>query len=151
MLKLKRKKTGDRVYDLVDAKTGTKIATAAQTGEHGRDNYPWERGFYDSRIFGKLDMRTTQSHESLKDIVDFIESHINSFGLLKPSGDPVSGYEICKGQHFRYAGYYYQATADPTGEFNAYVQVLNYRGDPSEIVIRHGDFVTLYDWEYKPV
>jgi len=146
-MKLKRKKIGDRSYQLVDTATGKEIGTAAQTGEHGRDNYPWEWSLSDDMIFGRLDMRTGHSVESLRDAVDIIESGANTFGLLKPVG-PVSPYDIKEGQVFRYMHggryYFYRATQDAYGEFNAYIPCNDSRGDLSEVLIPHGATVTLY-------
>lgn len=85
-MKLKRKKIGDRNYNLVDSKTGEVIANAVQTGEHGRDDYPWEWNMLDGRIFGKLDYTTGRSVESLKDAVDYVESGANSFGMRRTCG-----------------------------------------------------------------
>lgn len=50
-----------------------------------------------------------------------------------------SGYAIKAGDKFVYAGVTYRATADATGEFNAYVRCYNdLLGSDTEIVIRHG-------------
>ena len=150
MLKLKRKKIGDRKYDLVDAKTGAQIAVAFQTGEHGRDNYPWEWNWYAERTFGKFD-KYPRSEESLKNIVDIIESYANQIGILKPvAGKWLSGYDVPEGQNFRYAGRYYTCNGKVHGEFNAYVPVLDYRGNSTEIIVRHGDSVQVLDFEYQP-
>jgi len=150
MLKLKRKKTGDRKYDLVDTKTGIVLGEAAQTGEHGRDNYPWEWGIKDDRLFGDLSIRTTGSFDSLRGIVDWVESHGNHSGVIKLTDEYVSGYDIKEGQYFRYGAYSYKALADTTGEFNAYVRVLGYKNEPSEIRIAHSDSVRLYRVEFAP-
>lgn len=147
-MKLKRKKVGDRSYQLVDARTGTVIAIASQTGEHGRDNYPWSWHLTDDRMLGRLDASAGKSEDSLRNCVDYIESGINQYGLYKSVGR-VSGYDVKDGQIFRYAGYYYRALADAHGEFNAYVSVNNHRGDNTEIVIRHEDFVTVYEFETR--
>ncbi len=147
-MKLKRKKIGDRNYQLVDTKTGKVLATAAQTGEHGRDNYPWEWSLTDEMIFGRLDFRTGHSVESLKDAVDIVESHANGYGLYKPVGK-VSGYDILEGQVFRAMhrglNYYYRATQDAYGEFNAYIPANDSKGELTEVLIPHGETVTLYE------
>ena len=39
---LKRRKVGDRQYEIIDKKTGEVVASAACTGEPGRDDYPWD-------------------------------------------------------------------------------------------------------------
>lgn len=149
-MKLKRKKIGDRSYQLVDTKTGKVIGTAAQTGEHGRDNYPWEWSLSEFMIFGRLDIRTGHSVESLRDAVDIIETGVNNYGLYKPVGE-VSGYDIKEGQVFkamhRGLNYYYRATQDAYGEFNAYIPCNNAKGDLSEVLIPHGETVTLYEKE----
>jgi hypothetical protein len=146
-MKLKRKKVGDRSYQLVDTKTGKVIATAAQTGEHGRDNYPWEWSLSDEMIFGRLDIRTGHSVESLRDAVDIIETGINHYGLYKPVGK-VSGYDIKEGQVFkamhRGLNYYYRATQDAYGEFNAYIPANNSKGELTEVLVPHGLEVVLF-------
>jgi hypothetical protein len=146
-MKLKRKKIGDRSYRLVDTVTGKEIGTAAQTGEHGRDNYPWEWSLSDYMIFGKLDLRTGHSVESLRDAVDIIETGANSYGLLKPVGE-VSPYDIKEGQVFkatiRGLNYYFRATQDAYGEFKAYIPANNAKGELTEVLIVHGETVTLY-------
>lgn len=150
MLKLKRAKTGDRKYDLVDRKTGIVIGEAAQTGEHGRDNYPWEWGIKDDRLFGNLSIRTTGSFDSLRGIVDWIESAANQTGIIKLTDEYVSGYDIKDGQYFRYGAYTYQALCNANGEFNAYIQVLNYKNQSSDMRIAHSDLVRLYRVEFAP-
>jgi hypothetical protein len=87
-MKLKRKKIGDRSYLLVDTKTGEVIAHAAQTGEHGRDNYPWDWYLADGVEFAQqkypngASIRTGGAAEFLKDIVDNVESTANYYGLI---------------------------------------------------------------------
>lgn len=146
-MKLVRKKIGDRSYKLVDRATGKEIATAAQTGEHGRDNYPWEWSLSEGMIFGRLDIRTGRSVESLKDAVDLVETGATNYGLLTPVGK-VSGYDIKEGEVFRHMSgnrnYFFRATQDAYGEFNAYIPANDSRGDLTEVLIRHGDTVTLY-------
>jgi hypothetical protein len=146
-MKIVRKKIGDRNYNLVDKKTGEVIANAVQTGEHGRDNYPWDWSLNDDMIFGKLDMRTGHSAEFLKDIVEIVESGADTYGLLKPVGE-VDPYEIKEGQVFRATirglRYYFRATQDAYGEFNAYIPANNAKGELTEVLIPHGDSVTLY-------
>lgn len=146
-MKLKRKKIGDRNYNLVDVATGEVIANAVQTGEHGRDNYPWSWDMADGRIFGRLDASTGGSADSLTYCVDYVESTGNSFGILKPVG-PVSPYDIKEGQVFKAMhnglNYYYRATQDAYGEFNAYIPCNNSRGELTEVLIPHTQTVTLY-------
>ena len=144
-MKLKRKKIGDRQYNLVD-EAGRVIATAAQTGEHGRDNYPWEWHLLDDRIFGMLGLSTGKSEDSLKNCVDFVEANGTAYGLYKPVG-PLDPYEVKEGQVFRYSYYYYRAISDAHGEFNAYIPVNDHRGENTEIVVAHGNTVTLYELE----
>jgi|SRR5213595_67452 len=146
-MKLKRKKIGDRSYQLVDRETGKEIATAAQTGEHGRDTYPWEWSLSNDMIFGRFSVRTGHSVESLRDAVDIIESEATHSGLLKPDRK-VSGYDIAKGQVFRMMNqgrnYFYRATGDAHGEFNAYIPVVDAKGGASEVLVPHGTNVLLY-------
>lgn len=142
-MKLKRKKIGDRSYQLVDASTGEVIALAAQTGEQGRDNYPWEWHLESGLIFDSLRTSTGKSEESLKNCVEYIESQANRLGILRHVG-PTDPYTVKAGQFFRYGGYYYRAVGDAYGETNAYIPALNYREERSEILVRHGDTVTLY-------
>ena len=143
MIKLKRKKIGDRSYQLVDAKTGEVIALAAQTGEHGRDNYPWEWHMADDKIFAKLSASTGQSADALKTCVDYVESFANAHGILRYVG-PVDPYTVTTGQVFRYHGQFYRATANARGEFNAYIECKNYKEQSTEIYVPHGATVTLY-------
>ena len=50
-----------------------------------------------------------------------------------------SGYDIKAGDKFNYGGFTYEATGDATGEFNAYVPVINeHTGLTGEIIIPHG-------------
>lgn len=146
-MKLKRKKVGDRSYQLVDTKTGKVIANAAQTGEHGRDNYPWGWDLADGLIFGRLDARTGSSASTLAESVDYVESTANSFGILKEAGQ-VSGYDVEEGQVFRVMAnglyYFYRATQDAYGEFNAYIPCNNHKGVLTEVLIPHGQTVMLY-------
>lgn len=81
-MKIKRQKVGDRKYNLIDTEVGDVVATAVQTGERGRDNYPWEWALADDTVeFGDSGLSTGGSRESLKDIVDFIEGNANHYGL----------------------------------------------------------------------
>lgn len=81
-MKIKRVKTGDRQYNLVDVEVGDVVATAVQTGERGRDNYPWEWSLADPTVeFGDSGMKTGGSKESLKDIVSYVEANANKYGL----------------------------------------------------------------------
>lgn len=146
-MKLKRKKIGDRNYNLVDVATGEVVGNAVQTGEHGRDNYPWDWSLNDGRIFGRLDASTGSSTDSMRAAVDYIESEASRSGFLKPAGE-VSGYDIKEGQVFRIMHrngyYYYRATQDAYGEFNAYIPANDKRGDLTDVVVPHGQTVTLY-------
>jgi hypothetical protein len=154
-MKLKRKKVGDRSYELVDRETGKAIATASQTGEHGRDNYPWDWSLSDEMIFGRLDMRTGHSAESLKDIVDTVEGGADQYGLLKPVAR-VDPYSIKEGQVFRSMTrgrfYFYRATQDAYGgELNTYIPANDHKGELTEVVLIEGDTVTLYADALAPV
>jgi len=153
-MKLKRKKVGDRSYELVDTVTGKVIATAAQTGEHGRDNYPWDWHLSDDMIFGKLGVRTGHSAESLKDIVSIVESGSDQYGLLKPVGQ-VSGYDIKEGQVFKAMlhglTYYFRATQDAYGSGSTHIAANDSKGELTEVVIEQGDTVTLYVDALAPV
>lgn len=81
-MKLKRVKTGDRKYNLIDVAVGDVVATAVQTGERGRDNYPWEWSLADQTVeFGDSGLKTGGSKESLKDIVDYVEANASKYGL----------------------------------------------------------------------
>lgn len=85
-MKLKRKKVGDRVYDLYDRETGKHIANAAMTGEWGRDNYPWEYSLADGVEFNDPEgivakPRSTGSLATLAEIVDYIESWATHYGF----------------------------------------------------------------------
>ena len=147
-MKLKRKKIGDRSYLLVDTVTGREIAQASQTGEHGRDNYPWEWHLLGEGISGRLNASSGRSEESLRSCVDYIEAEISNYGLYRPE-KIVDGYDVLEGDLFRYGGYYYRALADAHGEFNAYISVNDHRGENTEIIVRHGDRVTVYKFEGK--
>lgn len=147
-MKLKRKKVGDRSYDLINTATGEVIANASQTGEHGRDNYPWSWHLTGDRTFGRLQAATVRSEESLKACVGYIESEATGYGTYIRSGD-VDGYSIKEGDIFRYGMYYYRALADAHGEFNAYVSVNDHRGENTEIIVRHGHTVAVYKFEGK--
>jgi hypothetical protein len=146
-MKLKRKKVGDRSYELVDRETGKVIATASQTGEHGRDNYPWSWMLEDDMIFGRLDQRTGHSTDSLREIVDIVESNGNYYGLLKPVGK-VDPFEIKEGQVFRAMfhglNYFFRATQDAYGENEASIPANNAKGELTEVLIPNGQTVTLY-------
>jgi hypothetical protein len=52
----------------------------------------------------------------------------------------ISAYDVKAGDTFTYCGETYTATANATGEFNAYIKVT--RGGGGEIRIPHGDTVT---------
>lgn len=127
-MKIKRRKIGDRNYNLVDAGTGEIIANAVQTGEHGRDNYPWDWSIHGDRIFGKLNARTGSSASTLTECVDYVETVMNSHGIYKPS-EEISPVELKAGQIFRVTDhgirYFYRAETD--------VDLFNMPGDPSII------------------
>ena len=146
-MKIKRKKIGDRNYNLVDAKTGEVIANAVQTGEHGRDNYPWGWDLAEGLIFGNLGARTQSSASTLAECVDYVESVADGYGVLRETGE-VSGYAIKEGDVFRITTngirYFYRATQDAYGEFNAYIPCNNAKGELTEVLIPHGNSVTLY-------
>lgn len=40
--RLKRRKVGDRKYEIILRSTGEVVAVSVMTGERGRDDYPWE-------------------------------------------------------------------------------------------------------------
>jgi hypothetical protein len=85
--------------------------------------------------------------ESLKDAVDIIETAVNNYGLYKPVGK-VSPYDITEGQVFKFMhrnlNYFYRATQDAYGEFNAYIPANDSRGELTEVLVPHGETVTLY-------
>lgn len=146
-MKLKRKKIGDRNYNLVDTATGEVVANAVQTGEHGRDNYPWSWDMSDGRIFGRLDVSTGGSADSLKYVVDFVESCGESYGILTPVGE-VDPFTVKEGQVFRSVTrgirYFYRATQDAYGSTAAYIPANNAKGELVEVMLLPGDRVTLY-------
>lgn len=146
-MKLKRKKIGDRNYNLIDVETGEAVANCVQTGEHGRDNYPWDWHLLDERIFGRLDATTGTSDDAMKNVVDIIETEATLNGILKPVGK-VDPYDIKEGDVFRATirglNYYFRATQDAYGEFNAYIPANNSKGELTEVLIMHGETVTLY-------
>jgi hypothetical protein len=152
-MKLKRKKIGDRNYNLVDAETGEVIANAVQTGERGRDNYPWGWSMAVGLIFGKLDARSGSSASTLAECVDYVESVANGYGILREVGQ-VDPYEIKEGQVFRVMThgvyYFYRATQDSYGSYDTYsrkgttIPAKDHRGELTEVLILHGDSVTLY-------
>lgn len=142
-MKLKRKKIGDRNYNLVDTATGQVIANVVMTGEYSRDDYPWDWHLTDGKIFGRLNASTGSSAESLGSVVDSVESEATSSGLLKPAGY-VSPWDIKAGQVFRYQNYYFRATQDAYGEFNATIPANSYRGELTEVRVGGTDQVTLY-------
>lgn len=146
-MKLKRKKVGDRNYDLVDTETGEVVANCVQTGEHGRDNYPWDWSLSDGRIFGRLGATTGTSSESLKAAVEYIQDLGTAYGFLKPVGQ-VSGLDVKEGQVFRHmvhnTNYFYRALADAHGDGKAYLDVNNQKGDTALLIVPEGDTVTVY-------
>jgi hypothetical protein len=147
-MKIRRKKIGDRSYNLVDAGTGEIIATAAQTGEHGRDNYPWEFSLANDMIFGKLDARTGHSVETLRDAVDIVETGATQFGLLKPVGK-VDPREIKEGQVLRVLSNnrntFYRATQDSYGGYVVEIPANHSSGELTEVHVRPEDIVTLFE------
>lgn len=146
-MKLKRKKIGDRNYNLVDVATGEVVANAAQTGEHGRDNYPWDWYLLDGRIFGRLDARTQGNDDALKNSIEYIKSEASASGFLKPAGK-VSPYDIKEGQVFQYDYRYYRAThatQEAYAEFTAAtIPAKDHRGNLTEVRVPYGQTVTLY-------
>lgn len=57
---------------------------------------------------------------------------------------PPSGYDIKAGDRFTYGGNTYTATADATGEFNAYIEAISEAtGQPTTVVIAHGNNPTM--------
>lgn len=57
-----------------------------------------------------------------------------------------SGYEVKAGDKFRYQGQTYRATADATGEFNAYIPCYNdATGTDTYIIVGHGNNVEILE------
>jgi hypothetical protein len=127
----------------VDAVTGEVIANAVKTGEDGRDNYPWEWHLETGLIFNSMRTSAGKSEESLKACVEYIEAQASRLGILRYVG-PIDPYTVTAGQFFRYGGDYYRADSDAYGEHNTYIPVLNYKEQRSEIVVAHGNTVSLY-------
>jgi hypothetical protein len=147
-MKLKRKKIGDRSYRLIDTATGREIATAAQTGEHGRDNYPWEWHMAGGRIFGRLSASTGRSEESLKRCVESIETEAQKSSILDQAG-MVNPFDIKEHQYFRHHGQYYRATQDAYGGYNeigtcAVIPAYNYKYEQIEVYVPSTAQVMLY-------
>lgn len=146
-MKLKRKKIGDRSYNLVDVETGVAIAHAAQTGEHGRDLYPWEWSMLDDRIFGKLDYNTGRSVDSLRDAVDAVESGARQHGILAPAGQ-IEAVTVKEGQVFKYDRYLFRATQNAyysgIGTEEVTITANNYKGELTEVKIPFEDQVIIY-------
>ena len=149
MLKLKRKKIGDRSYQLVDAATGEVIALAAQTGEHGRDNYPWEWHMFEHRIFGRLSASTGRAEESLKRCVESIETEAQKSSILKQDV-LVDPFDIKEHQYFRHHGQFYRATQDAYGGYDdikgvcAVIPANNYRNELVDVYVPSVARVMLY-------
>lgn len=148
-MKLKRKKIGDRSYVLVDNVTGEVIANAAQTGEHGRDNYPWEWYLSGQRIFGRLGASTGRAEESLKRCVESIETEAQKSSILKQAG-MINPFDIKEGQYFRHHGQYYCATDNARGGYNdlgdtcAVIPAYNYRYEKLDVYVPSVAQVMLY-------
>jgi len=144
-MKLKRKKIGDRSYNLVDVESGVAIAHTAQTGEHGRDHYPWEWSMLNDRIFGKLDYNTGRSVESLRDAVDAVESGARQHGILAPAGQ-IEAHTIREGQVFKWNRYLFRATQNAYfgGMEEVTITANNYKGELTEVKIPFEDQVTIY-------
>lgn len=148
-MKLKRKKIGDRNYDLIDTASGSVIANAVQTGEHGRDNYPWSWDMSDDRIFGRLGISTGGSADSLKYVVDYVESLADAYGLLMPAVD-IRPQSIKEGQVFRVIKrgirHFYRATQDAyyTGTENVLITANDQKGELTELRLPSNEDVTLY-------
>lgn len=81
-MKLKRKKVGDQSYELIDTEVGDVVATAVKTGVDGRDTYPWDWTLTDPSVeFGASGLPTGGSRATLKDVIDFVQSNTNRYGL----------------------------------------------------------------------
>lgn len=79
-LKLRRKKVGPSSYELVDSVVGDVIAYAAKTGTH-LDDYPWDWYLRDGMHFGGVHgLKEGGVKDTLKAVVDYIESGINRYG-----------------------------------------------------------------------
>lgn len=86
-MKLKRRKVGDRSYELVDASTLELIATAVNTSTGG-DDYPWDWHLRNGLHFGGTAHVRKEGgvQATLKDVVDYIESGINQYGTREDDG-----------------------------------------------------------------
>ncbi len=81
-MKIKRKKVGDRTYELIDTEVGDVVARVSMTGRYGVDHYPWDWHLTDDTVeFGDSGMRTQGVTETLKGAIDFIEVNANRYGL----------------------------------------------------------------------
>jgi len=148
-MKIRRMKAGDRSYYLVDTGTGEIIATAAQTGERGRDDYPWEWSLSNDMIFGKLSARTGHSVETLREAIDIVETGANQYGLLKPVG-PVDPFDIKENQVFRVMQggrfNYYRSTQSAYGTgWNIEIPANHSSGELTEVHLTRDQHVTLYE------
>jgi len=87
IMKLKRRKVGDRSYELVDASTLELIATAVNTSTGG-DDYPWDWHLRNGLHFGGTAHVRKEGgvQATLKDVVDYIESGINQYGTREDDG-----------------------------------------------------------------
>lgn len=82
-LKLRRKKTGDRKYDLIDVAVGDVVATAVNTSTGG-DDYPWDWHLIDGLHFDAPEgVRVKEGgvSENLKGVVDYIETAAKQHGF----------------------------------------------------------------------
>lgn len=82
-LKLKRKKVGDRKYDLIDTAVGDVVATAVNTSTGG-DDYPWDWHLVDGLHFDTPEGSRVKEGgvmATLKDVVDGIEAAAKQYGF----------------------------------------------------------------------
>lgn len=86
-MKLKRRKVGDRSYELVDASTRELIATAVNTSTGG-DDYPWDWHLRDGLHFGGVTGKRREGgvQATLKDVINYIESGFDQYGVREDDG-----------------------------------------------------------------
>lgn len=144
-MNLKRKKIGDRSYNLIDTETGVEIATVSQTGEHGRDNYPWDWHMLDGRIFGHLGLSTGRSVESMKNAVEYVQANADAYGTLVPAGQ-IEAHTIREGQVFKHKNYLYRATQNAYFYGNDQVTITanNHKGELVEVNVPFEDQILIY-------
>ena len=69
----KRRKIGDRVYEITRRDTGEVVGHAAMTGEYGRDDYPW-----DAHGLGSTDgVGIGQSYDSLTSFLYALDDRVS--------------------------------------------------------------------------